>query len=299
MKSTLSAKRKSDALITIRQNNSDHLVQILNMNRSAEKLTGYNVREIAGSNFDDLLTDRVSESLHDYIEFDDPNNDFAAVARKIPNFQIKTKQGKDIPVSMKIFYLASTDSNMQEYELLLNDMSLIRKIEELKNKIISDNDPKAITDVKGLMSAYNTVYDFIETDPIDVTLVTFGVDNYKSYLAHYNENELNEIFNKFAKFIKETCRDQDVVAYIENGIIAVILIDCSSQNALDVINRVIKANVNESSKIKMFDGRNFKPTLSVSYTQLDSAYNPSDVFDACMENTLNIQENGGHSISEL
>lgn len=299
MKSTLSAKRKGDALITIRQNNSDHLVEILNMNRPAEKLTGYSLREIVGANFDNLLTQRVSESLHDYIEFDNPDNDFAAVARKISNFQIKSKKGTAIPVSMKIFHLASTNNNMQEYELLFRDVRLINKITELKDKITSDNDPKRITDVKGLISAYNTAYEFIEADPIDVTLVTFGVDSYNSYLTHYDESGLTNILNGFAKFIKETCRDEDVVAYIEKGIIGVILIDCSKQDALDVINRVIKANANAAAKIKMVDGSNFKTSLSISYTQIDPEYNSSDVFDACLENTLNIQEAGGNSTSEL
>jgi len=297
MKSTLSAKRKGDALITIRQNNNKHLVEICNMNNSAEKLTGYHLEEILGLGFNSILPDRINESLQDYIEFEDPNNDFASVARKIPNFQIISKKGNEIAVSMKIFYLASENKGMQEYELLLRDIRLIKKIDELKSKISSETDGREITDVNGLMDAYDTAYEFVDDYPIEVTFATFGIDSYNNYVVHHDDISLIEILNKFAKLIKQTCRTEDVVAYIDKGVIGVILLDCNTENARDVISRILDKAA--SHQLKMIDGSNFNTTLSISYAQIDTEYSPAEIFNACIDSTFNIQDSGGNAITEL
>lgn len=297
MKSTLSAKRKGDALITIRQNNNKHLVEICNMNNSAEKLTGYHLDEVLGLGFDSILPDRINESLHDYIEFEDPENDFASVARKIPNFQILSKKGNEIAVSLKIFYLASENQGMQEFELLLRDIRLIKKIDELKTKISDETDGRDVTDVNGLMDAYDTAYEFVNEYPIEVTFATFGIDSFSNYMVQHNDITISDILNKFAKLIKQTCRNEDVVAYVDKGVIGVILLDCNTENARDVISRILdKAS---SHKLKMIDGSNFNTTLSISYAQINPEYSPAEIFNACVDSTFNLQDDGGNAITEL
>ncbi|PIR39104.1 MAG: hypothetical protein COV35_04380 [Alphaproteobacteria bacterium CG11_big_fil_rev_8_21_14_0_20_39_49] len=297
METTLSAKRKGDALITIRQHNNNKVVEVVGMNPAAEKLTGYKPEELVGGRIASLLPDRINESLEENIEFEDPSYDFASVARKIPNFQVKNKNGKKIEVSMKIFYLTSKNPTVQDYEILLRDIRLIKKIEELKNEIASEMNGRGSTDISTLMHAYNTAYKFIAEDPIEVTFVTLGIDNF-SKLASHDEMTVSKVINKYTDIIKKTCRNEDIAAHIENGVIGLVLLDCNTQNAKDVIiNRIID---NISSKtIGLFDGTEFNTTLTVCYTQLIADDNPTDIFNACIDKTLYNQQLGGNSISEL
>jgi PAS domain S-box-containing protein len=296
METTIKAKRKGDALITLRQNNNNHQVEVINMNRAAEKLTGYSTDELVGQNIGAFLPERINESFEDYIEYDDPSYDFASIARKIPNFQVKNKRGSDISVSLKVFYLTADSSNSQEYEILMRDIRLIKKIDELKNEIAAEVSDNTEPSLATLMHAYNTAYKFISEDPIEVTFATFGIDNYIR-LSEQDEMTTTKVIKTISKTINDTCRDEDIAAYIKDGIIGVVLLDCGTDNAQDVINRVID-KISETP-ISLYDGSQFNTSMTVCYTQLKADDKPNDVFKSCVDQTLRIQEVGGNSINEL
>jgi diguanylate cyclase (GGDEF)-like protein/PAS domain S-box-containing protein len=303
MKATISAKRKGDALITVRQNNRDKKLEIARMNVAAEKLTGYPSVEILGKNLQIVLADRIRETISDYIDFEDPSSDFASVARKIPNFQVLNKNGREVPVSLKVFYLISSEADKPEYELLMRDITLIKRMEELKEQLASNSDLGAtdpITDLPSnaaVQSALQIAHSFVQNDPIEVSFVVAAVDNLGGYIDSYGEDVAIALVKSVAEEVKKTCRDEDIIGYLGEGDLGVVLLDCNTDNANAVLKRV-KRNV-MLRPIILINGKEVSVSISIAFIQLKAEYDLQSVYDACRETVVSIQQEGGDSIREV
>lgn len=300
---TVSAKRKGDAVINIYQDNNAKKIIIENLNPAAEKLTGYNKSELSGKDFDHVLAARVKEALHSYIEFDDAINDFASVARKIPNFQIKQKNGREIPVSLKVFYLMSENKSRLEYELLMRDITLIQRIKELKEKLANTKAEDALDAETGLLSvssiqdSLSVAYLFIQNAPIEVSFAAISIDNLTDYAEEHGEDEAFKLVKAVGKEVELTCRDEDLVGHIGAGDIGVVLLDCSAADAQKVLERVNKNVI--SKPIILENGEEAEAILSIAYFQLTTQHDLAHMYDTTLQKLLNIQESGGNKISQV
>jgi diguanylate cyclase (GGDEF)-like protein/PAS domain S-box-containing protein len=303
MKATISAKRKGDALITLRQDNKQKKLEIAKMNVAAEKLTGYPSTEILGKSLQVILSERVRETISDYMDFDDSASDFATVARKIPNFQILNKKGREVPVSLKVFYLISSEANKPEYELLMRDVTLIKRMEELKDMLSSNSELGAIdtlTDLPSadaIQSALQIAHSFVQNDPIEVSFAVAAIDNLNNYVQNYGEDVAIGLVKSVAEIIKQTCRDEDIVGYLGDGDLGVVLLDCNTDNTNSVLNRV-KRNIT-GKPIKLLNGKEAKITASMSFIQLKAEYDMDSLYNATRETVVNVQNGGGNAIREV
>lgn len=299
MKATISAKRKGDALITLCQNNQEKRLEVAKMNLAAERLTGYPISELVGQKFETVLSDRVREAVDDNVDFADEYGDFAAVARKIPNFQIVNKDGREIAVSLKVFHLASEEKDKQLYELLMRDVTLIKRMEELKVQLNLNDELGAVDeDVEipteaAIRSALRIAYSFIEGYPIEVSYATIGIDN----ITKYPYDVAIGLIKSVAEEIKRTVRDEDMVAYLGEGQIGVMLLDCNTDNAKSVIDRINK-NI-KTKEIKLIDGTKPKITLSMAYIQILAEYDVDKLLDASRQAAFSLEANGGNKIHAM
>jgi len=305
MKSAIHTKRKTDALIAIKQDNTAKKITITNMNKAAEILTGYSAREAVGKSFNEILTPRVNELLNGYIEFDEDDSDFAMVARKIPNFQILSRKGDILPVSLKVFNVVSSGVGTQEYELLMRDVTLIKNIAELKEKVKSNEskieakDPQTgLPTIDSIVYAVDLSYYFMEQHhAIEACLVLFEVGNISYYKETYGEYVAYDIIGMLGGMVKKCCREEDVVSYMGDGIIGLVLIDCNAQDAKVVLRRII--NRVNTSKMTMQNGKPINLALAVSFTQMRQDREVVDMINAC-ENGLNkIASEGGDGVVQV
>lgn len=302
MKSAIHAKRKTDAIIAIRQDNTAREILITNMNRAAEQLTGYNAREAAGKTLNSILSPRVNDLLSGYLEFGSGNNDFAIVARRIPNFQILSRKDIIVPVSLKVFNLVGQGENIQEYELLMRDITLIKKIEELKEIILhsedtlSDNDAQTgLPSINSVVHALDTSYSFLEQhSSIEVSFALMEVGNIAYYAENYGEYTAYEVLGTLGHVVKKCCRNEDIVGYMGDGVIAMVLIDCNLESAKFVINR-IKSKI-DNSKITMQNGQPLSLSLSISYTQLRKERDMVAMIDVCEAGLDRVAKSGGEGV---
>jgi diguanylate cyclase (GGDEF)-like protein/PAS domain S-box-containing protein len=303
MKATISAKRKGDALITVRQDNSQKKIEIARMNMAAEKLTGYPGVELIGKNLETILTDKIKEAISDYVDFSDNMADFASVARRVPNFKIINRFGKEVPISLKVFYLTSMDMNKPEYELLMRDITLIQVMEDLKAKLLQDQAQEAIDNYTGLPSetavvnALQTAYAFLAKNPIEVSFAIVAVDGLSNYIETYGEPVALDLVKSVAGEVKKTCRDEDIIAHLGDGDIGVVLLDCNTDNAKAVLNRV-KKNIT-SKMMALTNGREIQVTVSIVYIQLKATYELASLYEATRSSIVEVQERGGNAIHEV
>jgi PAS domain S-box-containing protein len=299
MKATISAKRKGDALITLCQNNPEKRLEVAKMNMAAERLTGYPVAELLGKNFETVLSERVREAVDDNVDFSDEYGDFASVARKIPNFQIVNKEGREIHVSLKVFHLISEEKGKLFYELLMRDVTLIKRMEELKEQLALNDELGAVDEdidlptEAAIRSALRIAYSFIEGYPIEVSYATIGIDN----ITNYPYDVAMQLIKSVADEVKRTVRDEDMVAYLGEGQLGIMLLDCNTDNTKSVIDRV---NRNVKAKaIKLIDGTVPKLALSMAYIQILPEYDVDKLLDASRHAVFSVQADGGNKVHAM
>lgn len=303
MKSTVSAKRKGDAVINIYQDNSAKQIVIERLNPAAERIIGYSSEELAGQKLARVLSPRVKDSVESYVEFDDVASDFANVARKIPNFQLLSKDGKEVPVSLKVFYLMSDDKTKLEYELLMHDITLIKRIKELKERLSSNKEEESVDPDTGFMSSgaiqdsLSVAYMFIEEAPIDVSFATVSIDNLGAYVEQYGEEIAFGMVKQLGHEVEKTCRDEDLVGHLGAGDIGLVLLDCSAKDANAVLNRINKKIT--SKPMILENGVEANVTLSVVYFQVDASKDLANHYNSALEQVGKIQESGGNTIAEV
>ena len=303
MRSAITAKRKGDGIISIKQDNAEKTIEIEMLNKAAEKITGRSSSELAGANFNNILPHRIKETLDGYIEFDDENSDFAHIARKIPNFMLLNNLGQEIPISLKVFQVVSTESNKLQYELLVRDTSLIKHIKELKDRLSEKQDEEAVDAQTGLNSfpmfrdSLETSYHFVEeNNNMEISLAIVAVDHLDQFEEKYGEKAAYSLVRHVGEKIIKICRTEDITAHIGEGDIGVILVDCNTEDAKSVLNRV-----NEALKKDPFDLSNklqMEISLSIGYKQLSTALDIPETFERCVDKIINLQDNGGNKMQE-
>ncbi len=290
-------------MVNVRQDYATQMIAIERLNKAAEKLTGYASSEVAGRDFKTILPQKIKEAIDSYVDFEDPNSDFAAIARKISNFQILNKNGKEVPASLKVFHLISSDTSKPQYELLMRDITMIKRMEELKAQLTRGKEDDITDTATGLSSdsalkeALSTAYSFVEKDPVEVSFAVVAIDNLGDCLDVYGENVAMRMVKSLGTVAKKTCRTDDIVAHLGEGDIGLMLLDCNTENAKAVLERLNKRATEKP--MALANGGEIPIKLSISYIQLDAEYELENIYDAARENLLNIQEDGGNAIVEV
>lgn len=303
MTSLLSAKRKNDALMIVQQDNPAHTLLITQINEAVEKLTGFTASELADKPLNNIVPARIKEMLDDYVEFTDPSADFASVVRRIPNFQIVNKQGKEVPVSLKVFYLASEDIHKPEFEVLMRDITLIQRMEELKGKLQSLQKDEKMAENVAIPSAHlitaglELCCKYVSEDPVDISIVLLAIDNYDQYTKGKPASVGAEIIRTIAGQVQQICRDEDIIGYLGGNTIGLILADCNEQNAQSVLKRV---NTGIARKPLLLDnGDRIQPTLSILYKQITPQDTATEAL-ALLTGTLpDVQAAGGNRLHKV
>lgn len=299
MKSAINSKRKIDAIISIRQDNTAKKITILNMNQAAEKILGCSALELIGKNFNMILPPRINEILGGYLDFSE-NSDFGTVARRIPNFQLVSKKGAVVSVSLKVFNLVGHD-----YELLLRDLTLINKIAELKQIIMShpneidDKDPSTgLPSINNVVYAIDTAHTFIkQSTDIDVCFGLVEIGNYNYYLKTYGQYVAAEIIGTIGSFIRKCLRSEDVIGYMDDGVVGIVLIDCNLESAKMVFKRM-KTKL-ESASITMQNGQKVTTSLAIAYTQIKKDRPMPPMISSCEHGLEEIRKRSGNGIVQV
>lgn len=303
MKSIITAKRKGDGIIAVCQDNRARRIVIESINRAAEKITGYLSSEVAGRDLESLLTARVRETLKNYVEYDNPNNDFSSIARRIPNFTLINKNGDKVRISLKVFHMISPDPAKLQYELLIRDVTLQKRMEELKTELVSSHNEEFIERDTGLVTANATkdaldiAYSFVEKDPIEVSFAAVAIDSLNNFTEDYGPEETIKLIRHVGSEIKNICRDDDIVGHLGEGDMGLVLLDCNNKNTEAVIGRIRNGIAKKPFDV---EGRGeIKISLSIAYAQLSPEYALIDIFEGCLDAIIDIQAEGGNKTLEV
>lgn len=274
MVATISAKRKNDAVITVRQNNTSQSIDIIGINAAAERLVGYKQGDIVNKPLGTVLPSKIRELITNYLEFEAGGNDLASVLRKVSKFNIINYEGRPIPVNLKVFYIISEDLS-PSYELLMRDMSLLEKLEEMKHKLIAEHQSEILDESVNLPNAASLRQDlsmvnaFVKQYTVDATFVCCTIDHTETLLKKFGETAPLTFTRKIGEMMRQNFRDEDMIGYLGDYTLGLVLFDCNTENTQSVLNRIRKKI--EASPVQMLEHdklKNIFITASFGFSEI-------------------------------
>ena len=280
--------RQTDAVLTIAQVNERRSIEVTAANQVAGELTGYSPEDLVGMEFVKLVPSKIHEVIEDYVEFEDGHNDVGEVLRKVRDFRIKTKEGKELSINMKI---VRHHSNLHdEFMLIMQDEEVQRGTDSFMAALRENFDGHAALNPDTQLpdrSSYEKGMDMImlhmENISNGVCVAIFELDDYQQILGKYGVNACHKAMQDIAGLCKQNLRSNDVVAQFDKSRLALILVGTTREPAKIVLNRL--RWLIDGMHIRSHQGVDFQTTTSVLFHEIDSNTQPDELIEK-FESTL-------------
>lgn len=298
---TISAKRKNDAVITVCQNNVEGKLVVEGLNRAAEKLTGYRQLELMDRSLVKVLPESIGEILTSDLDYQDTASDLASILRKIPDFHVLNRKGNEIPVSLKVFYMVSQDASKIKFEILMRDIALMQKLDELKRQIQAQEDYHS--SVNGLLAEsailhnLQQIHEFFQSYVLEVSVIVIAIDELDQLTSQMDVTK-DQVMAVIGKQLKSSFRTDDLVGVIGHKYLCAILFDCSADDAQKALIRV-KNKIESKALIIPEAAKPVNCKVSVGYMQIAPDISPKEALDKCKGALTKAQEAGGSRIYEV
>jgi GGDEF domain-containing protein len=265
-------QRHNDGVLLIEQDNRARKLTIQASNHNAQKLLGYNEREIINKDLRDFLTGEEVDQINEFTEFEDGEKDFAEVVSKMRYFKMMAKWGEYIPLRLRIVR-AISQQDKSCFQLIFND-DIVRERLEHKRELekLARRGNEILDPISGLLS-YESVLKDIEIlsfyegkRETSSVLVAFEIKNFISVSMHIILEEAHVIEKKMAEIMNFCKREEDISAKINDGKFLLILVDTPEKNVEIPIKRVL-AKFTEFVDSKSF---HVKPVLSYNYNKISA-----------------------------
>lgn len=298
----ITARRRNDAVVAVCQKNDEALVEIEDVNNGAEFLTGYPKSELQGKPLTAILPENLKDIVESYVEYEPGGNDLATVLKRARAFSIINKQGADIPISLKVFYVPGVDKNPR-FELLMRDMTLKEKMDAIKAQLIEEQRSNNIIDIdtelpnpEFLRYYVNTVHDFIESNHVEACIIVVHAESFYDTIVNYGKLAGDQLVKVLGERARSATRGEDTVAYLGDGMLGLLLFDCNAENAPAAMGR-IKAKM-LASPVEVKAGVEVSATLNVAYHQISVEDNYDSVVKLCMDTLEKTASEGGDRVTE-
>ncbi len=282
-----SAKRKGDFIMIVCQRNDQKRLEIQAVDSEMESVTGFGGEYLTRRTLNEILPAAINETINNYLEFDDYGNDLAAVLSKVRDFAILSKEGKEIPVSLKIMHTTALDKNPR-FCLVMREVGLLKALGASRDQIFKDlSENQIIDDAVGLISINSFMKNlelisfFIERTSAKASFAIISVDNFRDIDLSYGSAVGNKIIHDVGMGCKSTLRDEDIVGYLGANKVGAILFDSDADTSNIPLNR-IRWMLN-SRTLKYDNTKPIKITVTISYTTIKKGEKPEEIVERCEE----------------
>lgn len=235
--------RQTDAVLTIAQDNSRRAIEVSAANEVAGELIGIPPEELQGMAFRDIVSDRVAEDIEDYVEYVPGANDVGEVLRKMRHFQIRGRDGKSVPMRLKIVRHHSQVHD--EFLLIMHDEEREREsnaalsaLREAFQEHASRNEDTGLPDRSTLLKGLELIQAHRENIKNGACLAVMELDQYEKNLGKYGLQACHKAVEGIAQHCQQNLRGNDYIAQIDGRRLALILIGAKSEPAKMVLNRL-------------------------------------------------------------
>lgn len=246
-------KRFNDAIIIILQDNTNKSLPVTACNERAASLIGYSEKDVATKDFRDLLPLHIQELVNEYIEFKENGRRIDQILRKIPNFELRAADGKNIPVNLRIIRGVS-DSTHISYRLVITDTSLLEVLQKERAKYSTLNSKEyLLRDMQHIINHSST----------------YG---YESCFAVISFFDGQSHIKRIEKMIESSKRNTDIIGAWNESTIIYIMPDTQINNCIIPLER-----------FKSSLPADLKQDLIIRYCQISNGIEPATQIRNCAE----------------
>ncbi|AHX11084.1 hypothetical protein NHE_0114 [Neorickettsia helminthoeca str. Oregon] len=232
------ARRKSDLVISIVQDNNDKTVMISDANEALLSLLFYTSSELKGRPFFDILEQKDRDRILEHLEYEEYGIDIESILTRLRELSLKSKHGANIPVKIKIFPSSSASSREKRYQILAREYGCIDHLADFRRSC--DHFEYSINDTLRIMDSQST--------EAEIVLLSRFCKQYRQncvvgfiQLSDSSRTSMLQVI----EILKKSIRSTDQIGAI-GRVIVVFIIGCEPQIADRPMSRII-------SKVRQFD----------------------------------------------
>jgi PAS domain S-box-containing protein len=279
--------RSNDAVISICQNNAAKSIEIIDINKAAEEMLGYNNNDLAKKPLHSVLPPRIAEMLKEYVEFEGDANDVGAVLSKVQSFSIIGHDGKETGYRLKVVRAESAGES-SFFKLILQDKLGLRKNEVLR-KAIQDNfkgheviDPDSgLPDRGSLHKDIELMGYYSNKSDLRSCFAIMQLDYYDELFSQYGREVCHSIVRHIVGISRQGLRPDDILGSVNYKRIGVLLLDTTPESVRMAFNRLrwqIAAN-----PFVLPDKTSVGLSVSISFCRIGGRTGEKGILDDCDE----------------
>lgn len=168
-------------------------------------------------------------------------------------------------------------------------------IEEQRTNNIADIDTD-LPNAEFLRYYVNTVHDFIESNHVEACLVLMHAENFYDVIVNYGKLAGDHLMKILGERARGAIRGEDAITYLGDGVLGLLLFDCSKENAPSVLNRIMVKMLSNPIEVKA--GVEVITTVNVVYRQILLEDSFDTVIKRCHDTLEKTASQGGDRVVE-
>jgi diguanylate cyclase (GGDEF)-like protein len=296
----LDSYRKSDAVLIVCQNTLDKTIEIAAINGEAEHVLGYNNEQLVGKPLSDILPDRITSTIAEFVEYDNDNQDLLTVLNKVRNFSVKTVAGLEVNFKLKVIRGEAIDRNPW-FHLVLVDEEKLRQESTFRN-VLRENfkGHEILDDRTGLPNRVSLIKDLelvvyhVQSKDISASFAIVDINHYENLLRDYGPDICNSVHRHIGHICKLKLRAEDTIGTLSERSIGIIMVDADQEPARMVLNRLRWAI--GASPLELPRKGDLVAQVNVAFTQIDGKIRETEILEKCEAYMVNLRKQVGNTI---
>lgn len=272
-------KRYNDAVLIIRQDNSQQALHVEASNFLALQLLGGEMGDVVEKDLRQFLPENIKQMINENIEFSDHGRGIDSVLNRVTGFKIKSLQGSEIPLKIRVIRGLSSSSSSPRFQLVMNDSSLLESLEANRQTYRADMRGDEIFDkATGLATRQSILKDmelisfYTERNHKSSCFAIFKFINYDDLRLQHDDEGAFKILTDMIKIIESTKRKNDIIGLAAEGAVILIFPETPKENIKIPITRI-------HNKLP----QNIKSEIRIYYNSILPGSSPEAQLDDCMK----------------
>jgi diguanylate cyclase (GGDEF)-like protein len=275
-------------------------VEIAAINDEAARVTGYTNEDLVGKPLANILPERVSSTITEFVEFAENKNDLFFVLSKIRNFSIKTRDGREMEFKLRIIHGESVDRNPW-FHLVLIDEEKLRQVNAFRNVLQANfkgheviDEHTGLPDRASLIKDLEMVVYHVQKKEVSASFAVIDINDYEGQRMKHGEETCFRLHQHIGYICKLKLRAEDTIGTLSDRSLGIILIDAPQDPAHMVLNRLRWAI--GVSPMQVAAKQELVAQVNIGFTQIDGQISHLEALEKCEEFMESLRPKANNSI---